>query len=115
LPFLDDALSGRPGRREHATVGWGSTPTVITREWWFNCKMDGTGVLLYDLQAAQPFARNVADGIRMWWTGSSDQSRRRGQLSKWLVKLACEQADAPGYTATLRRRVRSQPGSEEEC
>ena len=29
----------------HVTVGWGSTPTVITDQWWFNCKVDGTGVL----------------------------------------------------------------------
>ncbi len=34
--FIEDALAGRPGLRDHVTVGWGSTPTVITRKWWFN-------------------------------------------------------------------------------
>ena len=58
--FLENAIKGDSGPRDHVTVGWGSTLTVITDRWWFNSKCDGTGVLLYDLKAAEPFARNVA-------------------------------------------------------
>lgn len=58
--FLKDAATGKKGGRDHATVGWGSTPTVVTDRWWFNCKMNGTGVLLHDLKATEPFAHNVA-------------------------------------------------------
>ena len=41
-------------------MAWGASPTVITDRWWFNCKVDGTGVLLYDLADAEPFAVNGA-------------------------------------------------------
>ena len=34
---------------------------MITGKWWFNSKVDSTGVLLYDLEASDSFARNVAD------------------------------------------------------
>ena len=60
ISFLKNAVAGKSGSREHVTVGWGAAATVITDRWWFNCKVDGTGVLLYDLKATEPFARNVA-------------------------------------------------------
>ena len=63
VSFLADALQGTPGGREHVTVGWGSTPTVVTDRWWFNCKADGSGVLLYDLETNDPFANSVADAF----------------------------------------------------
>jgi hypothetical protein len=35
--------------------------TEIIDEWWFNCKVEGTGALLQSLEADDPFASNVAD------------------------------------------------------
>jgi arylsulfatase A-like enzyme len=61
IPFYKAALEGGPSIRDHVTVGWGSTPTVIKDNWWLNCKVDGTGVLLRDLSVNDPFAANVAD------------------------------------------------------
>ena len=98
LPFLEDALAGKAGRRDHVTVGWSSTVTVIDRQWWFNAKVDGTGMLLHDLSAKDPFAANVAESNaevarKLFATASADAA---GGFPEWLVNLARNQADAPG-------------------
>jgi hypothetical protein len=98
VSFLADALQGKPGRREHVTVGWGAAPTVITDRWWFNGKCDGTGVLLHDLEMDDPFASNVADefpGIvnELFALATEDAG---GSFPEWIIELAQEQADAPG-------------------
>jgi len=105
-PFLAAAKAGRPGRRDHVTVGWGSSVTVINKRWWFNCKADGGGVLLYDLKAARPFARNVADEHRnvvkkLFETALADAG---GEFPEWLIGLARNQADAPGCSALAARK-----------
>ncbi|NIQ81256.1 MAG: hypothetical protein GTN93_24805, partial [Anaerolineae bacterium] len=64
VSFIADALGGNAGVRDHVTVAWGSTVTVVTDRWWFNCKVDGTGVLLHDLKTSgppDPFSINVAE------------------------------------------------------
>ena len=104
-PFLEDALAGRSGPRDHVTVGWGSTPTVITPKWWFNCKADGAGVLLYDLEAAAPFAANVARqhcdvADKLFCLAKQDAG---GAFPDWIIKLAQEQADAPGCSDLAAR------------
>jgi arylsulfatase A-like enzyme len=105
LSFIDDALAGRRGQRDHVTVGWGSTPTVITEKWWFNCKADGTGVLLHDLEADEPFARNVASehpGVvqKLFAHAQEDAG---GAFPDWILDLACSQADAPGCSDLAAR------------
>ncbi|OGG43268.1 MAG: hypothetical protein A3F84_12855 [Candidatus Handelsmanbacteria bacterium RIFCSPLOWO2_12_FULL_64_10] len=104
-PFLDDALAGRPGSRDHVTVAWGSTPTVITGRWWFNCKVDGTGVLLHDLKAPEPFARNVAQentGVVNELFALAKQDAKGG-FPAWLIEVARKQADAPGCSDLAAR------------
>ena len=103
--FLEDAVSGKPGFRDHVTVGWGSTPTVITAEWWLNCKVDGTGVLLWDLNASDPFATNVADQHpdvveRLFAVAKEDAG---GGFPEWILDLARRQADAPGCSDLAAR------------
>ena len=98
VPFLDEALAGRPGKRDHATIGWSAGITVIDERWWFNAKMNGTGVLLHDLRAADPFARNVADehpdeARRLFALAEADAV---GGFPDWLLQLADQQANAPG-------------------
>ena len=98
VSFIDDALAGRPGQRDHVTVGWGSTPTVITREWWFNCKANGSGALLHQLSEADPFGRNVAalhpqTVDKLFEVAEQDAG---GAFPDWIIKLAESQADAPG-------------------
>jgi arylsulfatase A-like enzyme len=103
--FLAPALTGRHGPRDHVTIGWGSTPTVITEKWWFNCKVDGTGVILYDLAAKDPFAANVAadhvDVVNaLFATAKQDAG---GAFPEWLLDLARNQADAPGCSDLAAR------------
>ena len=103
--FLAPALEARPGGRDHVTVGWGSAVTAITDRWWFNAKVDGTGVLLYDLAAGDPFARNAAsehpdDVNDLFAQVVADAG---GGFPDWLVELARNQADAPGCSELVAR------------
>jgi len=103
--FLADAVAGKSGHRDHVTVGWGSTPTVITDRWWFNCKVDGTGMLLHDLTAADPYAENLADKhpdivADLFTTATADAE---GGFPEWLMTLAKDQADAPGCSDMAAR------------
>ena len=105
LPFIEDALAGKPGKREHVTVAWGPTPTVITDDWWFNCKVDGTGVFLHDLKAEEPFAENVAaahpDVVKDLFAKAEGDAA--GGFPAWLLELAKTEADAPGCSDLAAR------------
>jgi arylsulfatase A-like enzyme len=105
VSFLTDALQGKPGGRKHVTVGWGSSPTVVTDRWWFNCKADGSGVLLHDLETDDPFASNVADAFpdtvnELFALAKEDAG---GAFPEWIIALAREQADAPGCSDLAAR------------
>jgi hypothetical protein len=102
---LPNSATGNPGGRDHVTVGWGSTPTVITERWWFNCKVDGTGAFLYDLSAPNPFERNVADDHPDILNALFRQAKNDagGEFPGWLVRLAREEADAPGCSSLAAR------------
>jgi arylsulfatase A-like enzyme len=103
--FLETAVAGHPGPRDHVTVGWGSTPTVITDRWWLNCKVDGTGVLLYDLKSPDPFERSVGDDhpdvVRELFALAEQDAG--GEFPEWLVTLARQHADAPGCSEVAAR------------
>jgi hypothetical protein len=105
-PFIADALEGEGGGRDHATVAWGSAVTVIDRRWWLNCKVDGTGVLLRDLSAEDPFAANVARDNRAVVDDlfAKAMADAQGGVPAWLVELARKQLDAPGCSDLAARR-----------
>ena len=98
ISFLGDALAGRPGRRDHATIGWGSTPTVVTDDWWLNCKVDGTGTILYDQRCPDPYARNVArehpEIVHDLFALAKGDAL--GGFPDWLLEAAKKQYEAPG-------------------
>jgi arylsulfatase A-like enzyme len=105
VSFLADAIAGKNGQRDHVTVAWGSTVTVITDKWWFNCKVDGTGVLLYDLKNKDPFTSNVAEGNshvvdRLFACAKADAG---GSFPDWIINLAKDEADAPGCSDLVAR------------
>ncbi len=105
ISFLESAVSGRAGRRDHVTVAWGSTLTVIDDRWWLNLKADGSGVLLRDLNEAEPFERNVADGNAeavndLFALAKADAS---GGIPAWIIELARSQKDAPGCSDLVAR------------
>jgi arylsulfatase A-like enzyme len=108
VSFIEDAITGKPGRRDHVTVGWGSAVTVVTDAWWFNCKADGTGVLLYDLTSAgghDPFATNVADEhaevVNELFSLAVEDAG--GSFPDWIIELAKDQADVPGCSDLVAR------------
>ena len=104
-PFLKDAVEGKKGTRDHVTVAWGSTPTVITDKWWFNCKVNGKGILLYDLATKDPFAKSVAGENaqvckELFALAKEDAGN---SFPEWLVGLADKEADAPGCSDLVVR------------
>jgi len=104
-PFLADAVRGKPGGRDHATVGWSAAVTVITKKWWFNSKVDGKGCLLYDLQAKKPFAENLADKNpkvvnELFALATKDAG---GSYPDYVLELAKKQTDAPGCSDLAAR------------
>ena len=107
LSFLDDALAGRSGKRDHATVAWGSASTVITPKWWYNGKVDGSGALLHDLEKDDPFAQSEAnehpDVVNELHSMAVQDAK--GDYPEWLVDLARNQADAPGCSDLAARVV----------
>ena len=104
-PFLQDAVEGDRGRRDHVTVAWGSTPTVITDRWWFNCKVNGKGILLYDLATKDPFAKSVAaENAQVCKELFALAKEDAGNgFPEWLVGLADKEADAPGCSDLVVR------------
>jgi arylsulfatase A-like enzyme len=105
VSFLPGTTVGKAGSRDHVTVGWGSTVTVITERWWLNSKVDGTGVLLHDLEASDPFATNVGDQHPDVVNGLFAQAvaDAKGGFPEWLLALARDQADAPGCSDLAAR------------
>jgi len=104
--FFDQAVAGKPGHRDHVTVAWGPNLTVIDEAWWLNCKVDGTGVLLRDRSAADPFAANVADDHRdevgrLFEAGLADAG---AEIPAYLMEMARKQEDAPGCSALAARK-----------
>jgi arylsulfatase A-like enzyme len=101
--LLPGSTGGRS--RDHVTIGWGSTPTVITDRWWFNCKVDGAGAFLYDLRAPTPFARNVADEHPEVLNALFKQAKEDagGEFPEWLVQLSRSEMDAPGCSTLAAR------------
>jgi len=103
--FFERAVAGGEPIRDHVTVGWGPNVTVIDGRWWLNCKADGTGVLLRDLQAERPFESNVADDhrdvVRRLFEAAMTDAE--GEIPEWILELARRQEDAPGCSALAAR------------
>lgn len=105
-PFWNIAVEGGETLRSHVTIGWSSAMTVINRDWWLNCKVNGRGVFLWDLNSERPFERNVADQnsdvVReLFRSGVEDAG---GGFPDYLLKLAESQADAPGCSELAARK-----------
>jgi len=103
--FWKSAVEGGTPIRDHATVGWGSAMTVIDHNWWLNCKVNGKGVFLRDLNSEKPFDTNVADKHPeivkdLFGKGVEDA---RGEFPDYILKSAEGQADAPGCSELVPR------------
>lgn len=104
-PFWKTIVNGEKFFRDHVTVGWGTTMTVIDDRWWFNAKIDGTGGFLYDMNTDPDLEKNIADeqpeqAKRLYRLGVEDAG---GDFPEYLKDLCSKQADAPGCSALVAR------------
>lgn len=96
--FYATAFGGGPAIRDHVTVGWGSSMTVINDSWWFNSKIDGRGAFLYQSSRPALDAPNVAEhhpevAQSMFEAGVADA---RGGFPEYLLHWTKYFADASG-------------------
>ena len=104
--FWQAAVDNGDPIRDHVTVGWGSAMTVIDRNWWLNCKVNGQGMLLHDRNAKRPFDENLAEtnpdvAKDLFNKGVTDAG---GRFPDYLLALAKGQADAPGCSDLAARQ-----------
>jgi len=103
--FFEDAVEGKEGPRDHVTVGWGSAVTVVDDKWWFNCKVNGKGTFLHDLDSGDPFGENVAgenpEVIKRLFRAATEDAG--GSYPDFLIELADSAADAPGCSDLAAR------------
>ncbi|MGQ9661897.1 MAG: sulfatase [Kiritimatiellia bacterium] len=108
IDFYELALAQQGSIRDHVTIGWGSAVTVIKDRWWLNCKVDGTGVFLYDRSSGDAFASNMADRnphvVRDLFELALQDAG--GSFPAWLIDLARRDADAPGCSMLVARPER---------
>lgn len=105
LPLLDNVMQGKKGERDHVTVAWGTAVTVINDKWWLNCKINGTGVLLHDLESSNPFDKNVGDKnakvVNALFKKALDDAG--GPIPDWIMELNKTEKDAPGCSDLAAR------------
>lgn len=96
--MLEPALHGTPGERDHVVIGWGAAVTVVDNDYWFNCKVDGQGPLLYERFSDGSLSENVADDhpdvVNARYDTALDAADH--DLPQYLLDLAKEAEDAPG-------------------
>jgi len=103
--FFKTLLDNKEKFRDYVTVGWGSAITVITDNWWFNSRVNGKGVFLYDLKSRDPFGKNVAeDSIdvvnELYNLALRDAG---GTFPDYLIEFADNEEDAPGCSELVAR------------
>lgn len=96
--FLPDILDNKSKFRDHVTVGWGPAVTVITDEWWLNCRINGKGPFLYKLNTDEPFVKNLADAYpdvvkKLFLKAIEDAG---GSFPEYLIEMADNEVDTPG-------------------
>jgi len=96
--FFNALLNKEKGFRDHVTVGWGAAVTVITDDWWFNCRVNGRGPFLYNLKRENPFGENVADSHPDVLKGLFDLALKDagGKFPDYLIATADTEKDMPG-------------------
>jgi arylsulfatase A-like enzyme len=102
-----------PGTRDHVVIGWGTAMTVITDDWWLNCKVDGQGILLYDRSAGtDSHAVNLADqhpdAVAKLTALGLEEAERKGGIPRWLLDEAATVSDSPGCSPFAAVPLRSE-------
>lgn len=103
--FFKTLIGNKNRFRDHVTVAWDTAVTIINDKWWFNCKVNGKGAFLYDLESANPFSTNVADSNQEAVTNLFKlvKDDAGGKFPDFLIELANSKKDAPGCSELSAR------------
>jgi arylsulfatase A-like enzyme len=103
--FFPALLENRKSFRDHVTAAWDTAITVITKKWWFNCKVNGKGAFLYDLEHPEPFQENMADTNPEVVKELFDVAKHDagGNFPAFLIELADKKKDAAGCSELAAR------------
>ncbi len=101
--FWKAAIEGGGVFRDHVTVGWGASVTLINDQWWFNCPVNGKGAILHDLTTDKPFSKDVADSNEKVVKELFDicVSDAGGEFPDYLIEIANKGQQDPGCTPLL--------------
>jgi len=96
--FWQNATRSGEAVRDHVTSSFPHGVTVIDDHWWYNSKIDGRSVFLYDLTSEHPFVDNVASEYqnevrRLFGLALEDAG---GAFPEQLLHFVAHHADAPG-------------------
>jgi len=97
--FWQTALDSGSPHRDHVTVGWGNTVTVVNKNWWMNCFVDGSNPILHDLNAANPYDTNIASSNPKIVTELFERALAEagGKFSDYLLEQVHEDDDTPHW------------------
>jgi len=103
--FWENSVKNGKPIRDHVTVGWGTNMTVINDEWWLNCKINGKGAFLYDLNKDPLLKKNVAEKNQvvvdyLFKKGVDDAG---GNFPDYLLQLAKERMETSGCSPLAAR------------
>jgi len=104
--FFNALVESKREFRDHVTVAWNAAITVITKDWWFNSKINGKGVFLYYLKSENPFKTNVADNNQdianeLYNLAKIDAG---GEFPDFLINMAENEEDASGCSELAARK-----------
>lgn len=113
--FWAQAFDGASSSNDRVVIGWGSAVTVVDDRWWFNCKVDGKGALLYerDPQTRTVAEVNVADDhpdvVRSLFDAALAEAK--GGIPEYLLEQAAQAEDAPGCSPFAAIPLRQEPAA----
>jgi len=107
--FWENSIKGGKPIRDHVTVGWGASITVINDEWWLNCLINGRGAFLYDLNKDPLLKKNVAEEHQnvVDYLFSKAVDDAGGNFPDYLLQLAREGMISPGCSPLAAYAIRS--------
>jgi len=104
--FWENAIKEKP-IRDHVTIAWGSSITVVDDNWWLNCRVNGKGTFLYDLRRDLMLNKNIAenhpDVVNQLYIKALEDAG--GKFPDYLMQSADREEDAPGCSPLAARKL----------
>jgi len=105
--FWKNAIKGKPEIRDHITVAWGPSITVIDKKWWLNCLVNGKGVFLYNLEKDPDLAKNIANEnkeiVDILYSKAIKDAKRN--IPNFVMESAEKAEISPGCSPIAARKI----------